>query len=231
MNESSRLTSAELELVRDRQFFPAKARVTAKVTEWLKGVHVRLQADLNGIDLLVPSGFDPAKCQYVKGEHLEDHPYQYLDFPKHFGGGNTFTLRTLVWWGHHVTVALLLEGEQLAGYKQNLLGRYQAVADRGLHLSLGPTFWEWNCGEGFTLPVTRERRSEIAAILSGRRLLKLSRIFPFDDPFVAEGRLPDAAHETLQAVLPVVTRQRARGEGQRGVARCGGKGQEATEER
>jgi hypothetical protein len=206
MTEPSRLTPAELDLVQDRQFFPAKARLTAKVTEWLKGVHVRLQADLNGLDLLVPPDFDPAKAHFVKGEHLEDHPYQYLDFPKHFGGGNTFTIRTLVWWGHHVTIALLLEGEQLAGYKQNLLARYHAVADRGLHLSLGPTFWEWKRGEGFALPVTRERRPEVAAILSGRSLFKLSRVFPFDDPLVTEGRLPDAAHETLQAFLPVVKR-------------------------
>ncbi len=205
MDESSRLTPAELDLVQDRTFFLAKARMTGKVTEWLKGVHVRLQADLAGVDLLVPSDFDPAKSQFVKGEHLEDHPYQYLDFPKHFSGGNTFTVRTLVWWGHHVAIALLLEGKHLARYKQNLLARYHDVADRALHLSLGPDFWEWKFGEGHTFPITRGRRSEVAAILSGRSILKLSRFLPFDDPVIAEGRLPDAAHKAVQAWLPVIT--------------------------
>ena len=204
MGESSRLTSAELELLQDRHLFPAKARVTAKVAEWLKGVQIRLQADLAGVDVLVPTDFDLKKVQFVKGEHLEDHPYQYLDFPKHFSGGNTFTLRTLVWWGHHVVIALLLEGEHLARYKQNLLNRYHDVADRGILLALGPDFWEWKFGEGLTFPITRDRHSEVAAILSDRSLLKLARVFPFDDPLVTEGRLPDAAHETLQAVLPVV---------------------------
>lgn len=77
MDESSRLTAAELDLVQDHHRFLAKARITGKFTQWLKEVQVVLQEELSGASLLTPADFDPAKVQYVKGEHLEDHPYQY----------------------------------------------------------------------------------------------------------------------------------------------------------
>jgi len=205
MDESSRLTAAELDLVQDHRWFLAKARITGKFTQWLKEVQVVLQEELSCASLLTPADFDPAKVQYVKGEHLEDHPYQYLDCPKHFSGGNTFTIRTLVWWGHHVAIALLLEGEHVARYKQNLLTRYHLVTDRRIALSLGPDFWEWKQGEGYTLPLTRDRWAEVAAVLSSRRFFKLIRFLPFDDPAVVDGRLAEVARETLKVFLPVVT--------------------------
>ena len=204
MDASRRLTAAELTLVADRQLFAAKARITGKVTGWLKDVQSRLQADLRGKALLTPPQFDLAKTQFVRGEHLEDHPYQYVDCPKHFADGNTLTIRTLFWWGHHAVIALLVEGEHVLQYKQNFLSRYHQVADHDLMLSLGPDLWEWKSGEGLTLPVTRDRRSEVAAVLGGRTLFKLTRYIPFDDPTIIEARLLDAASTTLQAFLPVI---------------------------
>lgn len=205
MDDSSRLTAEELALVRDRRVFLLKAHITGKVTDWLKAVHTALRADLADVALITPTDFEPAKAQYVKGEHLEAHPYQYLDFPKHFSGGNALTIRTLVWWGHHVAIALLLEGEHVARYKQNLLTRYHLVADRQIALSLGPDFWEWKQGEGYTLPLTRDRRAEVAAVLSSRRFFKLTRFLPFDDPAVVDGRLAEVAREAVNAFLPVIT--------------------------
>jgi len=198
-------TADELRLVADRGFFPAKALVMAKVRGVLEAVHVGLKTDLVGLDLLTPLDFDPAKFQFVKGEHLEAFPYQYLDFPKHFAGDDMFAFRSLFWWGHHFVFALLLGGEQAPRYKRNLINRYHAVAGRDLHLSLAPTPWEWKFGEGYTLPVTHDRKSEVAAVLAGRRFIKLSRFVAADDPAVREGRLPDIGRATFRALLPVVT--------------------------
>ncbi|WP_447977891.1 hypothetical protein [Candidatus Nitrospira bockiana] len=197
-------TPEELRLIRDEQFFPAKARIMKKVRGLLEQLHRRLQAELSGVDLLAPPGFDPAKHQFVKGEHLEDFPYQYLDFPKHFDGGQKFTFRTLFWWGHHFTFAWILEGDRLLEYKQNLINRYHAVAGQDLTLSLGPSPWEWNTGEGYTLPLTHDRKSQVSAVLSGRSFFKLGRFVAHDDPLVAEGRVVDAGVQAFRALLPVV---------------------------
>jgi hypothetical protein len=200
-----RFTPEEINLVADEQFFPAKARISKKVRDILEEVYAGLETDLSGIKVLAPTDFDVAKFQFVKGEHLDGFPYQYLDFPKHFSGADKFTFRSLFWWGHHAVFALLLEGEGLKRYKQNLINRYHEVAGRRLCLCLGPTLWEWRQGEGYTLPLTRERKPEVAAILSNRPFFKLARFVPLNDPAVIEGRLPQVARETFQALLPVIT--------------------------
>ena len=200
------LTPDEIALVADDTFFRAKAAIAPKVRAMLGAVHGALKQELAGLSLISPPGFDPDKCQYVKGEHLEDYPYQYLDFPKHFEDDNKFTFRTLFWWGHHVVFALIVEGTGLRSYKQNLLNRYGQVADRDLHLCLSPTPWEWKRGQGYTLPLTRDRKPEIAAVLSNRPFFKLARFVPLDDPIVRQGRVAQAAQETFRALLPVIVK-------------------------
>ena len=198
-------TEAETSMLADAQFFRHKAVIGAKIRCILEETRRALQADLAAVTLVTPSGFDSRIHQLVKGEHLEEFPYQYLDFPKHFQGGNTFTFRTLVWWGHYVVCAMLLEGGGLRHYKQQLLGRFHQVAGRGLELSLAPSLWEWKRGEGYTFPITHDRKAQIAAILAERSLLKVLRCFSFKDVSVQDGHLPQAACETFRAMLPIIT--------------------------
>lgn len=151
-------TPDELSLLSDSRFFKTKARVMKKVKAQMEALHDGLKEDLAGVDLLAPEGFDVTLYQFVKGEHLEDFPYQYLDCPKHFAGGVKFTFRSLFWWGHHYVFALILEGGDLTRYKQNLLNRYEKVADKGICLCLGGSPWEWKRGEGYTMDLTWEVR-------------------------------------------------------------------------
>ena len=198
-------TPEELNLVSDAEFFRAKARVMQKVRGMLEELYAGLREDLEYVELLAPPGFSNQKFQFVKGEHLEDFPYQYLDFPKHFERAGTLTFRSLFWWGHHFVFALIVEGERLLRYKQNLINRYHSVADRHLHLSLGPSPWEWKMGEGYTLPMTHDRKSQISAVLSGRRFIKLSRFIPYHDPTISAGRFEEVGRDSLRSMLPVIT--------------------------
>jgi hypothetical protein len=198
-------TSDELSLLSDSKFFRAKARVMKKVKAQLETLHGGLQEELRGVDLLAPEGFDAESYQFVKGEHLEDFPYQYLDYPKHFSGGVKFTFRSLFWWGHHYVFALILEGGELTRYKQNLMNRYEKVADRGMCLCLGGSPWEWKRGEGYTMDLTWERKVDVTALLSNRSFVKLARFVPFDDPAVTTGRIPGIGRATMQDFLPIIT--------------------------
>ncbi|MFO0700321.1 MAG: hypothetical protein U0236_13940 [Nitrospira sp.] len=205
MPQSLAFTDAETALLTDAQFFRQKAAITAKVRNLLETTRGALQQELKGLSLVVPPHFDPDIHQLVKGEHLQDFPYQYLDCPKHFSGGNTFTFRTLVWWGHYVVCALLLEGVELRHYKQQLLGRFHQVAGRGLEVSLAPSLWEWKRGEGYTFPITHDRKAKIAAIVAERSRLKVLRCVSFEDASVRNGQLSQVACETLRAMIPIIT--------------------------
>lgn len=198
-------TSKEITLLSDTEFFSAKSHISPKIRNLLERIHESFRHELEARHLLVPEGFDPAASQFVKGEHLEDFPYQYLDYPRFFTRDVKFSFRSLVWWGHHMVFALLLEGGHLRRYKENLINRFPSVADREIHLCLSHSLWEWKQGSGYTLEITKGRSSEVAAVLAHRSFFKLARFVPFNDPAVRNGEAHHLAHQTLRAVLPVIT--------------------------
>ncbi len=199
------LTDEEAALVADAQFFRKKERISAKVRAQLDATYAGLVEELTHASLVTPPGFNPRAHQFVKGEHLESFPYQYLDYPKHFDGANKCTYRTLFWWGHHLACALILEGEGIKQYKKNLVDRFHQVAGHELELSLAPTLWEWKRGEGYTLPVTHNRKAQIASVLAERRFIKIVRFVPMTDARLQAGMLPELSRETFRSILPIVT--------------------------
>ena len=205
MTISSQFTDEEAVLMADQHFFRAKAQIMAKVRHVLSDTHAALKEDVESASLVTPPDFDPANCHFVKGESLELFPYQYLDFPKHFHDSNAFTFRTLFWWGHHVVCALMLEGEGIKQHKARIVNRFHQLAGQGLELSLTPTLWEWKRGEGYTLPITHERKAQIAAVLAERSFLKIVRFLPLTDPRIRSGQVPGFSCETFRAILPIVT--------------------------
>ena len=94
MTPSLTFTAEETELLTDAQFFRKKAAISAKIRSMLEATHGALQQELAGLSLVVPPNFDPTVHQLVKGEHLEEFPYQYLIAP------NTFAARTSLHFVH-----------------------------------------------------------------------------------------------------------------------------------
>ena len=197
-------TDEETALLTDAAFFQKKARVSEKIRAQLEATRQALKEELSRSILPDLAGSDPASSQLVKGEHLESYPYQYLDCPKHFLGSEKRTFRTLVWWGHHVAWAWMLEGSLMREYKKRLVDQFHAVAGRQLELSLAPTLWEWKQGEGFTLPITHDRKAQIAAVLAERSILKIVRFVPLGDPIVRTGALAELSRDAFRAMLPIV---------------------------
>jgi len=206
MTMPPQFTHEEAALMADSHFFLVKAQIMTKVRSLLAATHAALKEEVAAVSLAGPPDFDPAICQFVKGESLELFPYQYLDFPKHFHDSNAFAFRTLFWWGHHVVCALILEGEGIKQHKARIVNRFHQLAGHGLELSLAPTLWEWKHGEGYTLPITHDRKAQIAAVLAERNFLKIVRVLPLADPRIQSGQMPEFSRETFRAILPIVTR-------------------------
>ena len=206
MDTQTHFTNEETALMADHQFFRKKELIMAKVRRQLEATRGLLQEDLEGASLVTPPGFEPSKIQLVKGEHLESFPYQYLDCPKHFEGANKLTFRTLFWWGHHLACALLLEGVGIKQYKKHIVDRFHRLAGQELELSLAPNLWEWKRGEGYTLPMTHDRKAQIAAVLAERPFLKIVRFVPLTDARIQSGQLPNLSREAFRAVLPIIAR-------------------------
>ena len=79
MTMPSQFTDEETALMADQQFFRTKAQIMAKVRHMLSATHAALKEEVGAASLVTPTDFASASCQFVKGEHLELFPYQYLD--------------------------------------------------------------------------------------------------------------------------------------------------------
>jgi hypothetical protein len=197
-------TSEECALIKDTSFFRAKAIIGKKVKGTLLELHEALKEEIALSSFLAPEGVDLQIGQFVKGEHLEEFPYQYLDFPKFFTHSEKFTFRSLFWWGHYFVFAFILEGPYLEQYKKNLLASYEKLSEQGLSISLAPTPWEWRNHPELLLEIRSENKNSVAEALLIRPWLKIHRIIEFDHPFFEEGRMVEAGRETFRLMKEIV---------------------------
>lgn len=203
MNNS--LTEDEWQVFADYDFFLKKSAISAKLKGTLEQLHSALQPEVASCQLLAPNGFDQKAVQFVKGEHLEDCPYQYLDFPRYYTRQEKLAFRTLCWWGHHLVFALIVEGPLVKQYRTNLFNHFSEIADHQLSLCLSPSLWEWKAGSGFTLDITHNRRSEIAAALERRSSFKIARFISIHTLKSDTDQIVNAGVTTFQSILPIIT--------------------------
>ena len=206
MNMTDSLTADEWRVFANHDFFLKKAIISAKLKRTLEQLHVALQPELVGRQLIAPEGFDTESFQFVKGEHLEDCPYQYLDFPRYYTRQDKLAFRSLCWWGHHLAFALIVEGPLVKQYRTNIFNRFSEVADCQLSVSLSPSLWEWKTGPGYTIDITNNRRSEIAAALDRRTFFKIARFVPIQDLDADTDQIIKAGVTTFQSMIPIITR-------------------------
>ncbi len=197
-------TPEEKSLIQDTRFFETKTIVTQKVKTFLHQLQPALIQEVDLKSLLAPEGFDSKVFQYVKGEHLLDFPYLYLDFPKYFKKEEKFTFRTLFWWGHFFAFSWILEGLHLNQYKDNLLTHYDVLADRGLFILRTSTPWEWRKTSQYVIEIKKENQSEVKAVLKTSPFLKIHYYVPFDGPSLLTGALIQEAIEAFRLMCPVV---------------------------
>ncbi len=203
--DNDSLTADEWHVFADHDFFLKKAAISVKLKQTLEELHRLLQSELANHPLLAPEGFDPEAVQFVKGEHLEDCPYQYLDFPRYYTRQDKFAFRSLCWWGHHLVFALIVEGPLVKDYRTNLFNRFSEVADQHLSLCLSSSIWEWKAGAGLTIDITKTRRSEIAAVLDHRTFFKIARFLPIKNLENGNDHIIESGVSTFQSILPIIT--------------------------
>ena len=201
----------ERSVIQDTRFFHTKAIVTRKVKQMLHQLHKVFQEELAPSGLLMTEGVDTESGQFVKGEHLLDYPYQYLDFPKLFTQEEKFAFRTLFWWGHFMVFSWILEGRHLEHYKTNLIEGYDRLADQGLFLLMTETPWEWRKAPDLLLEMRKGNRNEVIAAIKNRSFLKIHRYLDFDSPGFVNGTIVQEGREIFRLMRMIVAKKGNKG--------------------
>jgi len=197
----------EVEFLKQAALFTWKEQITRKIKRILEALHEELAARLDPSALLAPEGMDFTRWQVVRGERYHDQPYAYLDFPQFFRRDTKFTYRSMFWWGTGFIFAMILEGDALDRYRENLLHSYPRLADRGLALSLADSPWEWALAGPGVLPLRNDNRAAVADALAGRTFIKLQSGLEFDRLAREDGAIIRRAVEIFELLGCVVRRR------------------------
>jgi len=195
------LTDDEIAAVTDgarlRATTRAKARVKAHLEALKWALFPAVQAGHGAWD--APAGLDPSASQIARGENLEGTPYQYLDFPRHFTGGEFFTFRALVWWGRSVSFCWILKGAALAGYRARLKAHRDDLVRAGIGVWFGGDPWDW----GAHVALTAVPPDALDAL----GFLKVGRTVPLGDgKILTRDGLVEAGVAAFGALAPLVSR-------------------------
>ena len=206
MSDPIAFSPEELSVIQDTRFFHIKATVTPKIKNILHRLRDLYQEELSRANLLIPNGVDTQSGQFVKGEHLLDFPYLYLDFPKLFTQQEKFSFRTLFWWGHYWVFAWILEGRYIENYKKNIIDGYERLSDQGLCLLMTDTPWEWRKGNDFVLEIRKDNRKKVADSLETRPFLKIHRYMDFGAPGKVKGNIVREAVDIFRLMQVIVAK-------------------------
>jgi len=193
------LTPEEAAVVADGDLLRAKTRATTKLRGHLEALRASLLPTVRDGHRAwrTPPGFDPECSQIARGENLDGTPYQYLDLPKHFTGGDYFTFRTLVWWGRAVCFCWILKGDGLPGCRARLKAHAEGLVNAGVGVWFGGDPWDWG-GHVALTAVPPDALDALGFLKVGMRL-------PLDVPgLLTRDGLVAAGRTAFDALEPVV---------------------------
>lgn len=137
------LTEKEARYLTDTDFLRTKAAIYHKTDKLLAVVQESLQEYIQrqkpafGSEVLIRGG------KISRGENYRQLPYHVLDYPRCFLTDNIFALRTMVWWGNHLSLTLHLAGDSLSSYLPRIQSGLELLRQWDWQVCIGSDPWQY----------------------------------------------------------------------------------------
>ncbi len=171
------LTDKEKNIILDTDFLTSKIEITKKIQTQLERTRIEIKNVIEKSNFPFSDNIDITSGKIFRGENYRSLPYLVLDYPKYFSKENSFTYRTMFWWGNFFSSTLHIEGEALRHYEIILLKNMNEIIAEKVYITVGITPWEYHYGES---NYTLANLSNISKI-TDRTFLKLSKRFNISD--------------------------------------------------
>lgn len=119
----------ELAVFSDTQLIDTKLRIMGKAESKLADVYSLLQKRSVDWDLETEYLKSPGKIS--KGENHRGYPYLVLDYPRNLSAQSGISMRTLIWWGHHIMITLHVHGACYDRFLRHLFRSQEILAESG----------------------------------------------------------------------------------------------------
>jgi len=169
-----KLTSEELKILENTDFFSTKLIVTRKIIEQFGALESSFRESLpNGSDLS-REGVNLSNGKIFRGENYKGLPYVVLDYPRLFSTQSVFAFRTMFWWGHEFSFTLHLQGNAWEKRKHLLVKNLSRLMNRELYICVNETPWQYHFGRENFVPIDEYRANSGRGDLEQLPFLKLS---------------------------------------------------------
>ncbi|MBK7106751.1 MAG: hypothetical protein IPH62_15865 [Ignavibacteriae bacterium] len=199
MKENILFTDFEKTIILDKDFLKAKTIIIDKIHIQLEETRKRISDIINQSNFKFEKLIDKKIGKIFKGENYLSLPYVVLDYPKLFSKENTFTFRTMFWWGNYFSSTLHLEGFYLEKYKEIIFDRQHLLKNKNIYFSVAKTPWEYHFNKSNYILIDKinlETQSQ-------RKFIKLSKRFEFSD----YENLPELSSQYFSFLLKILSNE------------------------
>lgn len=194
------LTDKELDYLSDTDFLRTKNTIYQKTDQMLSATHQLLREYLSEHSLNFPEGVLIQGGKISRGENYRELPYHVLDFPRKFTREDIFTVRSMVWWGHHLSLTLHIAGDSFDKYKSQLSSKLPLLQAWDWKVCIGDDPWQYHQEESYFQPARRFQEVPWSDWIMKRSWCKLATFTPLND----WEQLPDKAVIFLERIVQLL---------------------------
>jgi hypothetical protein len=197
------ISAQELNILSSQSFYDLKNSATDKIYELLRQARLTLIDEVDEKQLLAPEGVDFKKGQLARGESLVGYPYVFLDYPKLYSKMTIFSMRTMVWYGHHLVFSLICAGPLHTAYIQKLESHYPDLSGKNLWVAKNG-LWDWEKTD--FLELKTDNKTKVISGCSNKDFLKVVRFLPLDMLMDQQAFL-DETKRFYQDICPIIQKK------------------------
>lgn len=142
MKRNTAFTTKEVNLLANKNLFAAKARIIQKLSKELLLLEELYVEEVSTKKETLSEEILKNRGKITKGENLNNLPWMVLDYPRLFNRKNIFAIRTLVWWGKHISVSLVVSGNFKKLYEERVFKELNSAKFNALYICISNTAWE-----------------------------------------------------------------------------------------
>ncbi|MFY0607002.1 MAG: hypothetical protein JXR10_09820 [Cyclobacteriaceae bacterium] len=192
------VTDKELDILCNSTFLLLKNSLSEKIVSLLSEIESELQPIVLANKSLYPTGTYFKAGKISKGEQYKGLPYFMLDYPRKFTRDEIFAFRTMLWWGHHFSCTLHLQGSILTDNREKLVKNI--LDDDQLYFCINQSPWEYDYPLDNYITNSELTSNKLNEQIDQNGFIKISRKIPIE----AWGEYKSFTKTTLARFLKLI---------------------------
>ncbi|MFN6946492.1 MAG: hypothetical protein ACK4ND_16210, partial [Cytophagaceae bacterium] len=171
------LSPEEHAVISEKEYLIVKQQAIKKISDTLLKVGTILYDDLNIVNFPFPI---KKTTKISKGENYRNLPYLVLDFPSYYQKNGFCMFRSLFLWGYGFSVELVISGDILARFKDQVYHNLRLIKENDYFICHGPTPWNYYYETDNYIPLGNVSDEKLYELIHKREFVKLGTFMPLE---------------------------------------------------